>query len=251
MGCRYLTSVEIPFYFGLYLGGLLCSSNLLVLKKKLVSAQMSPSHKSSVSCHHFSLSEFIFCCDFREKEINMRKHQTIKYPGVFKLVGVACGVMSTGLCGIAYVRYKERNKIRESDYYKIPMTILRSFAPAVDKLGHPIRERPLDVLFNVGISITPFTARLTVPLQGSLNSGILYSWASRDETYEGWRVERVDLEVQNEAQRLSVFRDNSKFPRAQMLDPRLMNKPKTEADDPLAYIDMQGNVKKQPVADDC
>ena len=175
----------------------------------------------------------------------------MKFPRVHRLAGVALAVAWTGLSGMVYLRHRERKKILDADYYKTSMALLRSFAPAVEKLGKPIIERPIDIFFNAGLSITPFTARVTVPIQGSENSGILYSWSSRDETYEGWRIERGDLEVMNEAERLSVYRDNSKFPRAQMVDPRLMNKPKTEADDPLAYIDTRGNVKKQPVADDC
>lgn len=150
-----------------------------------------------------------------------------------------------------YLRHRERKKIMLSDYYKTSMALLRAFPPAVERLGKPIVERPIDIFFNPGVSITPFTAVITVPVQGSEKAGILYSWSSRDETHEGWRIERLDLEVKNEQERLSVFRDNSKFPRAQMVDPRLRNKPKTEADYRLAYIDMRGNVKQQPVADDC
>lgn len=167
------------------------------------------------------------------------------------LCAVALGVTWTGLGGMVYLRHEERTKILDSEYYKTSMTLLRSFPPAKEKLGDSIFARPLDVFFNPGVSITPFTARVTVDVGGKLNTGILYSWASREETYEGWRIERLDLEVKNEAERLSVYRDNSKFPRAQKSDPRLLNKPKTEADDPLVYVDTKGNLKKRPVGDDC
>jgi len=186
-------------------------------------------------------------------------------PGVRALAGVSLGVLWTGLAGMFYLRYRERMKIVKSDYYKTSMALLRAFPPAKDKLGHPIMESPIDIfshlgrsnkwpffyIGNPGVSITPFTAIITVPLRGSDKNGILYSWSSRDETHEGWRIERLDLEVEREPERFSVYRDNSKFPRAQMLDPRLMNKPKTEADDRLAYVGMDGAIKKQPVADDC
>ena len=182
----------------------------------------------------------------------MKKHENVvRVPGLRRLTGIALGILWTGVSGMVYLRHQERKKILQSDYYKTSMALLRAFTPAVEKLGNPIIERPIDVFFNAGLSITPFTARVTVPLKGSVNSGILYSWSSRDEVNEGWRIERLDLDVKNEPERLTVFRDNSKFPRAQMLDPRLMNKPKTEADDPLAYIDTRGNVKKQPMVDDC
>jgi len=174
-----------------------------------------------------------------------------KVPGLHRLAGVALAVMWTGLSGIVYLRHRERKKVLESDYYKTSMALLRAFAPAVEKLGKPIIEKPLDIFFNAGHSITPFTARITVPLQGAAKSGLLYSWSSRDETYEGWRIERLDLEVEKEAERLAVYRDNSKFPRAQMADPRLMNKPLTDLDAARAYVDPRGNVKMQPVADDC
>lgn len=150
-----------------------------------------------------------------------------------------------------YLRHKERKKIMQSDYYKTSMALLRAFPPAKEILGVPIMERPVDIFFNPGVSLTPFTARIIVPLQGSDKRGSLYSWASRDETNEGWRIERLDLEVKDEPERFSVYRDNSKFARAQMLDPRLMNKPKTVANDPLAYVDMNGVIKKQPVIGDC
>ena len=179
------------------------------------------------------------------------KPKLLEMAGANKMVGIALGVLWTGLGGIFYLRYKERKKIITSEYYKTSMALLRSFPPAKEKLGESIYEYPLDVFFNDGISITPFTSRVTAGVWGAKNSGILYSWASRDETYEGWRIERLDLEIKDQTERISVYRDNSKFPRAQMLDPRLLNKPKTEADDPLAYVDMQGNIKKQPVGDDC
>ena len=174
-----------------------------------------------------------------------------RIPGLHRLAGVALAVMWTGLGGIFYLRHRERKKVLESDYYRTSMALLRAFAPAAEKLGTPIIERPLDVFFNSGHSITPFTARLTVPVRGADKSGLLYSWSSRDETYEGWRIERLDLEVEQEAERIPVYRDNSKFPRAQMADPRLINKPSTASDDPRAYVDTRGNVKLQPAMDDC
>ena len=178
-----------------------------------------------------------------------------KVPGLHRLAGVALAVMWTGLSGVVYLRHRERKKVLESDYYKTSMALLRAFAPAVEKLGHPIIEKPIDVykgvFFSAGHSITPFTARITVPLKGASKSGLLYSWSSRDETYEGWRIERLELEVENEAERIAVYRDNSKFPRAQMADPRLLNKPLTDLDEARAYVDPRGNVKMQPVAEDC
>jgi len=182
---------------------------------------------------------------------NSGKPKLLERAGAHKMVGVALGVLWTGLSGMFYIRYKERKKIITSDYYKTSMALLRSFPPAKEKLGETIYEYPLDVFSNLAIAITPFTSRVTAGVWGARNSGVLYSWSSRDETDEGWRIERVDLEIKDQAERISVYRDNSKFPRAQMLDPRLLNKPKTEADDPLAYVDMQGNIKKQPVGDDC
>merc|ERR1711970_1378821 len=79
------------------------------------------------------------------------------------------------------------------------MALLRAFPPAKDKLGHPIMESPIDIfshlgrsnkwpffyIGNPGVSITPFTAIITVPLRGSDKNGILYSWSSRDESHEG------------------------------------------------------------------
>merc|ERR1711915_1037562 len=185
--------------------------------------------------------------------LKMKKHKFTKGPlsPLMKLSGIAIGVANLGLAAILYLRFKERKRVLTAEYYKTSMALLRAFPLAREKLGTPIIEGSLDVFFNPGIFSTDLTARFIVPVSGPLNKGVLYAWSSREDSHDGWRIERLDLEINRDALRLSVYRDNSKFPSAQMEDPRLQNKPATRLDDPSVYVDMKGDLRTRPNGDDC
>ncbi|XP_074628599.1 cytochrome c oxidase assembly factor 1 homolog [Acropora palmata] len=113
-----------------------------------------------------------------------------------------CGAAISCL-GAAFFHHRIQATIASQDYYKKSVQALRSHQLASDVIGKPIRIPYLN-LARKDIKVDHRAAQVVIPVRGSKTSGNLFSFATRKES-EGWVLERVELEVGPEHQRIKIL----------------------------------------------
>ncbi|XP_068752168.1 cytochrome c oxidase assembly factor 1 homolog [Montipora capricornis] len=113
-----------------------------------------------------------------------------------------CGAAISCL-GAAFFHHRIQANIASQDYYKKSVEALRGHRLASDTIGKPIRIPYLNLARN-DIRVNHRTAQVVIPVRGSKASGNLYSFATRKKE-EGWVLERVELEVGPECNRIKIL----------------------------------------------
>lgn len=119
-------------------------------------------------------------------------------------VASVVGVATVTMAFIA--RGKISDNVKNTEYYKEALAILRKHKGAISLLGEPIKARTI----NVGDESKNFTkddvAQYQVPVYGSKDRGTLHFWAEKDPSQDKWTVSRVELVVDKEPYRKLLIR---------------------------------------------
>jgi cytochrome c oxidase assembly factor 1 len=119
------------------------------------------------------------------------------YGGVF--------VASTGM--LAHWKFQE--KLRDSEFHKEAMKILRNHHPSVSLLGEPIKPGNVDC-GNTTFNFCDSThAQLQIPVKGPKNKGTLFFWAERVDSQQKWNVYRMELGLKNDPNRRLLIKNDS------------------------------------------
>ncbi|XP_016963971.1 pleckstrin homology-like domain family A member 1 [Drosophila biarmipes] len=103
-----------------------------------------------------------------------------------------CGALAS-ISGLAYMRWRLEDRVRQSEYYQMAIQQLRQHSGAVGLLGEPIKESGFS-LSNEKNRCDPDKAQLQVSVQGSKDRGTVYFWATNNQK-QGWLIERLELET--------------------------------------------------------
>ncbi|XP_017098950.2 cytochrome c oxidase assembly factor 1 homolog [Drosophila bipectinata] len=104
-----------------------------------------------------------------------------------------CGALAS-ISGLAYMRWRLEDQVRQTDYYQMAIQQLRQHSGAVGLLGEPIKESGFSVS-NEKNRCDGERAQLQVSVQGSKDKGTVYFWATNSPK-KGWLIERLELETQ-------------------------------------------------------
>jgi cytochrome c oxidase assembly factor 1 len=118
------------------------------------------------------------------------------YGGVF--------VSSTGLL----VHWKFQERLKNAEFHKEAMQILRNHRPSVSLLGEPIKSGNVDLGNSTANFCDSTRAQLEIPVRGPKNKGTLYFWAERLDPQQKWNVYRMELGLKNDPSRRLLIKND-------------------------------------------
>jgi cytochrome c oxidase assembly factor 1 len=114
-------------------------------------------------------------------------------------------VASTGML----VHWKLQARLKDSEFHKEAMKILRNHRPSVSLLGEPIKSGNVDI-GNTTTNVCDAThAQLEIPVKGPKNKGTLFFWAERVDPEQKWNVYRMELGLKNDPNRRLLVKNDS------------------------------------------
>ncbi|KDR23431.1 hypothetical protein L798_05793 [Zootermopsis nevadensis] len=113
-------------------------------------------------------------------------------------------VASTGVL----LHLKLQSRVKDSEFHKEAMKILRNHRPSVSLLGEPIKSGNVD-LGNTTANVCDAThAQLEVPVKGPKNKGTLFFCAKRVDPEQKWNVYRMELGLKNDPNRRLLIKND-------------------------------------------
>ncbi|XP_017062428.1 uncharacterized protein LOC108102216 [Drosophila ficusphila] len=103
-----------------------------------------------------------------------------------------CGALAS-ISGLAYMRWRLEDRVRQSECYQLAIQQLRQHSGAVGLLGEPIKESGIS-LSNEKNRCDAEKAQMQVAVQGPKDKGTVYFWASNSQQ-QGWLIDRLELET--------------------------------------------------------
>lgn len=114
-------------------------------------------------------------------------------------------VSSTGLL----VHWKFQERLKNAEFHKEAMKILRNHRPSVSLLGEPIKPGNVDLGNSTANFCDSTRAQLEVPVRGPKNKGTLFFWAERVDPQQKWNVYRMELGLKNDPSRRLLIKNGS------------------------------------------
>lgn len=106
-------------------------------------------------------------------------------------------VLSSGF----YFKFRIQNNIKQSEYFKESLKIVRSNRGVAHLMGEPIRDGTLDLGDSANNFCTGKEAQFQVPVKGPKLDGTLYLFASRPDYGQQWNVDRLELGLKDDPSR--------------------------------------------------
>lgn len=100
-------------------------------------------------------------------------------------------------------------RIKNTDYYREAMKILRAHHGAKQILGEPIKDMRID-LTDQDIKCDNFKAFVRVKVGGPNEKGIMHFWAGRTDSKDPWSVQRIELELVNQPDKRLLVKKEEK-----------------------------------------
>ena len=94
--------------------------------------------------------------------------------------------------------------MRQTEYFRESMKILRNHEGSKYLLGEPIKENGFDIGDPNYANST--SAHFEVSVKGSEKRGTMYFWAERPSEKDKWLINRLELELKNDDKRLLVVK---------------------------------------------
>lgn len=110
-----------------------------------------------------------------------------------------------------YFKSRIQDGIKQSEYYRESLRLLRSHRGVAYLMGEPIKDGGVDLGDNDNNFCTGNQAQFQVPVKGTKLSGTLYLWASRSSLDQNWSVDRLELGLEKDPGRRVLLRDTSKL----------------------------------------
>ncbi|GFR84544.1 cytochrome c oxidase assembly protein 1-like protein [Elysia marginata] len=121
------------------------------------------------------------------------------------LLKVAGGVGVVGLGASIWMERKVQNMYRQQGFYQKSVLLLQNYTPAAQFLGKPIFSGRVYVGDKALLNVEDYTAKLVVPVVGSIDEGLLYIQASRENKETEWTIDQLDLEIKSSQQKWTFY----------------------------------------------
>ncbi|CAH2099911.1 unnamed protein product [Euphydryas editha] len=106
-----------------------------------------------------------------------------------------------------YLQNRLIDKVRNFDYYKDALKILRKHPGAVHFLGEPIKDKKFKLSDNQNNFSDGATAKFCVPVSGQKERGFYYFWAEKLD--DKWSIVKAELELKSKPdERLVIVKQN-------------------------------------------
>ncbi|PSN36600.1 hypothetical protein C0J52_15611 [Blattella germanica] len=109
-----------------------------------------------------------------------------------------------------YLHWKLQDRLRNEEYYKEAMKILRNHQSAVYLLGEPIKAGNVDLGNSSGNFCDGNHAQFEIPVKGPKSKGTLFFWAGKDDIQQKWNVRRLELGLVEDPNRRLLIKGDSK-----------------------------------------
>ncbi|XP_045452340.1 uncharacterized protein LOC123661420 [Melitaea cinxia] len=106
-----------------------------------------------------------------------------------------------------YLQNKLVDRVRNFEYYKDALKILRKHPGAVYYLGEPIKDKKIKLSDTQNNFSDGGTAKLCVPVTGQKDRGFYYFWAEKCD--DKWSIVKAELELKSKPdERLVIVKQN-------------------------------------------
>ncbi|KAJ8019838.1 Cytochrome c oxidase assembly factor 1-like [Holothuria leucospilota] len=119
-------------------------------------------------------------------------------------IAVVTGFATLGGCAFFYKKIQDN--LISGTYYSKSLLLLKDHEDAKTLLGVPIKTKFIDLSdsFNA-IDGQKGVAQLAIPLRGSREKGILYTWSSRANPGDDWTVTKVELHLKGSSRIETIY----------------------------------------------
>lgn len=114
-------------------------------------------------------------------------------------------VASTGF----FLQWKFQERLKDAEFHREAMKILRNHRPSVSLLGEPIKAGNADFGNETVNFCDGKSAKFEIPVKGPKNKGTLFFWAERTDPEEKWNVYRLELGLKNDPSRRLLIKNES------------------------------------------
>ncbi|KAG4071702.1 hypothetical protein HA402_011856 [Bradysia odoriphaga] len=118
----------------------------------------------------------------------------MRMPSTRTLVQACLYTSFAGISGLMLLRHKIQQDVRNTEYFRDAMKLLRAHPGSVHYLGQPIKETGFDLGDNEHNFCDGNKAQFEVSIKGPKDKGKMYFWAERAESKE-WIVNRLEVEL--------------------------------------------------------
>ncbi|XP_014780763.1 uncharacterized protein LOC106876657 [Octopus bimaculoides] len=122
---------------------------------------------------------------------------------VLRNIAILGGFISIG--GAGYFTTKLKYKFKQADYFIESVSLLRNYTPIEKYLGQPIVVKSIDLGDTENNVVGALGAKIAIPVCGPKDKGILYCWATRENTDERWLVDKLEIEIKKTKQRWTFY----------------------------------------------
>ncbi|XP_005093177.1 cytochrome c oxidase assembly factor 1 homolog [Aplysia californica] len=104
-----------------------------------------------------------------------------------------------------WMESRMQSQFRQQDFYQKPLLMLHKYKPAEQFFGRPIYGGRLSLGDESKLKVDEFTAKLSIPVVGPKDKGVLYVAASRESREKDWNIDVLDLEITRTKQRWKFY----------------------------------------------
>ncbi|XP_054738737.1 uncharacterized protein LOC129244871 [Anastrepha obliqua] len=123
----------------------------------------------------------------------------MRFPSNKTLGKIAVYGAVASISAAMYMQHKMKDRIRNSEYFRLAVQALRKHRGASSLLGEPIREIGFD-LGDTKNFADGKNAQFEVRVKGAKDKGKMFFWATRTPE-EGWLLDRLELELQSQPEK--------------------------------------------------
>lgn len=106
-----------------------------------------------------------------------------------------------------YLQNRLVDRVRNFDYYKDALKILRKHPGAIHYLGEPIKDKKFKLSDTQNNFSDGGTAKFCVPVSGQKERGLYYFWAEKFD--DKWSIVKAELELKSKPdERLVIVKQN-------------------------------------------
>ncbi|KAL3288032.1 hypothetical protein HHI36_002484 [Cryptolaemus montrouzieri] len=130
-------------------------------------------------------------------------------------IGAIGGILTCSM-GMA-LQYKLSNNVKQTEFYKESMNLVRHNKAAIHFLGEPIKDATIEMVNSNVNYLTDTEGKYEVKLKGSKQKGKLYIYIKKEknEGIQNFKLDHVELELKNQPDKRLLIRNekhNDEYP---------------------------------------
>ncbi|RUS71617.1 hypothetical protein EGW08_020628 [Elysia chlorotica] len=121
------------------------------------------------------------------------------------LLKVAGGIGVVGLGASIWMERRMQSSYRQQGFYQESVRLLQNYTPAAQFLGKPIFSGRVKIGDKTMLNVEDFSAKLVIPVVGSVDKGSLHVLASREDKESQWTIDQLDIEIKSSNQKWTFY----------------------------------------------